>query len=87
MCRQQGPARQTSGLSYDLATLVVATGIFGYGLFSEQPAWMMAGFGLEIYRLVQWLRSSFRWAHVYNGIILKYDHAFREPSEPEVEKA
>ena len=86
ICRQQGPGRQTGSLSYDVSALVVATGLFGYGLVSEEPTWMMVGFGLAIFRIIQWTRSSFRWGHVYNGIILKYDRAFREPVEAELEK-
>lgn len=86
MCRQQGPGRQSDSFAYDVASLVVATGLFGFGLHSGQPAWLMIGFGLAIFRIVQWVRSSYRWGHVCKGIILKYDHAFREPVEAEIEQ-
>lgn len=66
--------------------LTVATGVFGFGVLSEQPAWMMAGFGVAVFRIIQWMRSSFRWVHVFNGIILKFDDVFRESAENAADK-
>ncbi len=63
------------GISGDLAVLLSGSALVGVGLFREDMIWMVIGFGIVTYRLVQGMLSSAKYNRILGSIIEKYEQA------------
>lgn len=63
------------GISGDLAVLLVGAAFVGTGLFKDDLTWVIVGFGILAYRLVQGMWSTARYNRTLGSIIEKYESA------------
>lgn len=65
----------------DLAVLAVTALFIGTGAFKDDMTWILVGFGIIAWRLVQGMLSSARYNRTLGSIIAKYEKACEAPSD------
>ena len=73
--RQRHAAGGRGEISGDLAVLLSGAALVGVGLYKDDMTWMMIGFGIVTYRLVQGMLSAAKYNRTLGSIIEKYEQA------------
>ena len=73
--RQRHAAGNRGEVPGDLAVLLSGSALVGVGLFRADMVWMVIGFGIVAYRLVQGMVSSAKYNRTLGSIIEKYEQA------------
>ncbi len=77
--RQLHATGNRGGMSGDLAVLLVSAALVGTGLFKDDTAWVIVGFGILAYRQLQGMWSTARYNRTLGSIIEKYETACGGP--------
>lgn len=73
--RQRHAAGGRGEMSGDLAVLLAGSSLLGVGIFKDDITWVIIGFGIVTYRLVQGMLSSAKYNRTLGSIIEKYERA------------
>lgn len=73
--RQRHAAANRGEIPGDLAVLLSGSALVGVGVYRDDMTWMIIGFGIVTYRLVQGMLSAAKYNRTLGSIIEKYEQA------------
>jgi hypothetical protein len=73
--RQRHAAGNRGEIPGDIAVLLASSALVGTGLVKDDMTWVIIGFGIVAYRLVQGMWSSAKYNRTLGSIIEKYEDA------------
>jgi hypothetical protein len=86
-CYRKGAGKKPlDHITPDVMFLAIAFALFTLGLGSSDLTWCLVGFGLVAYRMIQWIISNYQYQATSMKLIMKYEDAFRAPSEQETKR-
>ena len=80
--RQYRPKSRFTDLLQDIVIVLVASSLFGLGLFKDDIIWTAIGFAIVALRVFRGITSSARYNRTLAAIIGKYETAVNEASDP-----
>lgn len=85
--RNMGVRKWDAACLRDVAFLAVGCLVLAWGLYKDDTAWIIVGFVVVSYRMIQSLTSSVRYNPVLASIIKKYEQACNTSEFPAKPKA